>query len=149
MTSYSQSFSCGLYKDNFGSSIKINEDGTFKYIWRFDLSMNWTKGTWIKQNDTLCFYMTPILDTLTIKTPEGLAVDTLILSEDEISNRIQYDYNLPVRQYSSQNNQSYPKKLFFKKGKLYHIENGSLMTRKIKGVMTNKQYVPWFYKSDR
>jgi hypothetical protein len=148
ITSNSQSFSYGLYQDNFGSSIKINEDGTFQYIWRFDLSMSWTKGTWLMSNDTFYFSMTPIFDTLAIQNHDGFLVDTLFLSEDEVSNRIPAEYHLPIRQYPSQNSHGYPDKLFYKKYRLYEIQDNKLIKKKRKGFWTKKKHDPWYFKSE-
>ncbi|MGQ0828110.1 MAG: hypothetical protein ACT4ON_06935 [Bacteroidota bacterium] len=141
----------GFYRDNFGSSIKVNKDGTFKYMWRFDMSMSWTKGTWSQSNDTLYFNMFPVFDTVLLLTTQGTAFDTLILSEDEVSSRIPgpgtHEFYSPIRRHPSQNSQPFPDKLFYRHDRLYNIKNGRLLTKKLKGFWSNEKYDPWYFKT--
>lgn len=139
----------GRYRDYFGSRIQLNTDYTFKYTWHFDLSGSWTKGTWSLENDTVYFYMVSTYDTISYKNNDSTSADKLILSMDEIPER------LTPEQYASmglssggQNIQRYPDKLFFKKGRLYKIQNGKLIVKKQKGFWTSKKWDPWFFKSD-
>jgi hypothetical protein len=146
--SFGQDKITGNYRDHFSSRIQLNADGTFKYTWHFDLSASWTKGTWSMDNDTIYFHMIPTYDTISYKNNDGTPADKLILSVDETPER------LTPEQYASmglssggQNIQSYPIKLFFKSERLYNIQNGKLVKKKIKGFWTNKKWSPWFFKS--
>jgi len=42
---------------------------------------------------------------------------------------------------------AYPEKLVFKKGRLYKVVNGKLLTKKQKGILSNKKWNLWFFKS--
>ncbi|MES1216663.1 MAG: hypothetical protein ABUT20_14200 [Bacteroidota bacterium] len=138
----------GRYRDYFGSRIELKADGNFKYTWHFDLSASWTKGTWILNNDTVYFYMTPTYDTIIYKNNDGTSTDKLILSVDEIPERLTLEQNIS-RGLSSggQNFQSCPDKLFFRKKRLYKIYKGQLVVKKQKGIWTNKKWNPWYFKS--
>jgi hypothetical protein len=93
--------------------------------------------------------MIPTYDTISYKNDDNTSADKLILSMDEMPDRI------TPNQYASlglssggQNIQGYPNKLFYKKGRLYEIKNGQLNVKKQKGFWTNKKWYPWFFKSD-
>lgn len=139
----------GYYRDYFGSQIQINADSTFKYTWHFDLSASWTKGTWSFKKDTLYFHMIPTYDTITDKNKDGTSADKLILSVNDTSERLSSkqlaDMGLPS---GGQNFYPCPDKLFFKKGRLYGIQNGRLVVKKQKGFWTKKKWRPWFFKND-
>jgi hypothetical protein len=139
----------GHYRDYFGSRILLNVDGTFKYTWNFDLIASWTKGTWKLESDTVFFKMVPTYDTLSQTNSIGNLSDTLILSTDEVPERLtQTEFVAMVLSGGGQNRMNYPDKLVFKKGRLYKIQNGKLVTKKQKGSWTNKKWNPWFFKSD-
>ena len=139
----------GRYRDYFGNRIQLNADNTFKYTWNFDMSASWTKGTWSIKNDTVYFHMLPTYDTLSHVNSNNFTVDTLILSDDEIPERI-----TPIQSASivlssgGQNRMTYPDKLLFKKGRLYKIQNGNLIVKKQKGFWTSKKWDPWYFKSN-
>lgn len=138
----------GHYRDYFGSRLQLNSDSTFKYTWNFDLSASWTKGTWIVENDTVYLQMTPIYDTIS-KTNNGSAVDQLVLSDDEASERLTQQQFIGQGLLSGgQNKTPYPEKLFYKKGRLYGIKDGRFVKKKHRGIWTKKKYPPWFFKSD-
>jgi hypothetical protein len=139
----------GRYRDYFGNRIQLNADNTFKYTWNFDLSASWTKGLWTLKNDTLSFHMVPTYDTLSHVNSNNFSVDTLILSDDEISQRITPIQSAGIALSSGgQNRTPYPDKLLFKKGRLYKIKNGIVVVKKQKGFWTNKKWDPWYFKSD-
>ncbi|TKK64864.1 hypothetical protein FC093_21670 [Ilyomonas limi] len=139
----------GRYRDYFGSHILLNADRTFKYTWNFDMSASWTKGTWRLTGDTVYFEMVPTFDTLSQTNSSGILSDTLILSTDEIPERFtQTEFAAMLLSSGGQNRMNYPDKLFFKKGRLYKIQNGKLVTKKQKGFWTSKKWDPWFFKSD-
>jgi hypothetical protein len=139
----------GRYRDYFGSRILLNADGTFKYTWNFDMASSWTKGTWTLKGDTVYFHMVPTYDTLSQTNANGMTSDTLILSTDEVSERFtQTEFAAMLLSGGGQNRMNYPDKLLFKKGRLYKIQDGKLVTKKQKGFWTSKKWDPWYFKSD-
>ena len=139
----------GRYRNYFGSLIQLNADKTFKYTWNLDLSGSWTKGTWMLTGDTVYLQMIPTYDTLSRIKSGSILPDTLILSIDEIPERLTQTASSPVVLHSSgQNRSDHPEKLLFKKGKLYRIYKGKLVTKKQKGFWTNKKWRPWFFRSE-
>lgn len=139
----------GRYRDNFGSRIVLNADSTFKYTWRSGIYASWTKGTWFLKHDTVYFHMIPTYDTISYKNNDGTSADKLILSVNEINERLTPEQYAGMGLSSGgQNIQVYPDKLFFKKGRLYEIHNGRLVVKKQKGFGTSKKWKPWFFKSD-
>jgi hypothetical protein len=133
----------GHYCDHFGSRIELNADSTFKYTWHIDLSGSWTKGKWTFKNDTVYFQMIPTYDSVSYKNNNGTSADKLILSVDEIAERMTPEQYAGMGLSSGgQNVQKYPEKLFFKKGRLYKIYNRHLVVKKQKGVWTNKKWKP-------
>lgn len=147
-SSYAQDKIVGQYRDYFGSRLQLNADSTFKYTWHFDLSASWTKGTWTVENDTVYFHMLPTYDTIS-NTNNGSAVDNLVLSDNEISERLtQQQYEGQGLSSGGQNKIPNPEKLFYKKDRLYGINNGRLYTQRHKAIWTKKKFPPWFFKSE-
>jgi hypothetical protein len=139
----------GRYRDYFGSRILLNAEGTFKYTWNFDMAASWTKGIWKLEGDTVFFNMVPTYDTLSQTNSIGNHSDTLILSTDEVPERFtQTEFAAMLLSSGGQNRMNYPEKLLFKKGRLYKIQEGKLVTKKQKGFWTSKKRDPWFFKSD-
>ncbi|MGI8635572.1 MAG: hypothetical protein ACR2KZ_09240 [Segetibacter sp.] len=139
----------GRYRDYFGNRIQLNADNTFKYTWKFDLSASWTKGIWTLKNDTVFFHMVPTYDTLSHVNSKNFTIDTLILSDDEIPERITPIQSASIALSSGgQNRMACPDKLLLKKGRLYKIQNGSLVVKKQKGIWTSKKWDPRYFKSD-
>lgn len=139
----------GHYRDHFSSRIQLNNDRTFKYTWHLDLSASWTKGTWTINNDTVYFHVVPTFDTINYKNKNGLLKDTLILSTDEIPERLtQKEYAGQGLSSGGQNRTPCPDTLFYKGQKLFHIKDGKLVKKKIRGFWTKKKWSPWFFKSD-
>lgn len=138
----------GRYRDYFGDRIELNADSTFEDTWRFDIASSWTKGKWSLKNDTLYFQMIATYDTISYKNNDGTSPDKLILSVDKTPERLtpeQYaGMELPL---GGQNFQNCPKKLFFKKERLYKIYKGKLIVKKQKGFSIKKKWNPWFFKS--
>ncbi len=146
---FSQDKILGRYRDYFGSGIQLDNDNTFKYTWAFDLSASWTKGTWTIIEDTLYLHMTPIYDTFSQTNKNGVIIDTLVLSSNEISERIsQTQFVTGLISSGGQNRKLYPEKLVFRKGRLYKIQNGKLVTKKQRVFWTNEKRAPWFFKSE-
>jgi hypothetical protein len=139
----------GRYRDYFGSRIQLNADNTFEYTWRFDLSASWTKGTWKLTGDTVYLHMIPTYDTLSQTNASGIATDTLILSTDEVPERFApVEFAAMLLSSGGQNRMSYPAKLVFKRGRLYKLRNGKLVTKKEKWLGTGKKWNPWYFNSN-
>ncbi len=139
----------GRYRDYFGSRIELNVDSTFKYTWNFDMAASWTKGTWSFKNDTVYFHMIPTYDTVSYKNNNGYSADKLILSVDEIAERMTPEqYTGMGLSSGGQNIQPWPEKLFFKKQKLFAIKDGKLVKKKVRRFWTKKKRRPWYFKSD-
>lgn len=139
----------GSYRDYFGSHIQLNADSTFKYIWHFDLLGSWTKGTWFIKKDTVYFHMIPTYDTLSYYTPEGLTVDSLILSTDEKAERFTQEQYAGIGLSSGgQNRMPYPEKMFYKHERLYNIKNQKLAKKKLRGFWSKRKYIPWYFKNE-
>ena len=160
----------GRYRDYFGNRIQINSDSTFKYTWHFDMQSSWTKGIWQLQGDTIYFKMVPVYDTISLLAQDQSLTDSLVLSADEIPERlglplqmttpvdlkstntinpIVYRNNIAALLSSGgQNKRYYLDKLIVKNGKLYLIKNGRAYRKKVKGFWTNKNWPTWYFKSD-
>ena len=148
-TLFAQDKIVGRYRDHFSSRIELNADSTFKYTWRLDLSASWTKGTWTFQNDTVFFHFILTFDTIIYKNKNGFSIDSLILSTDEIPERLtQEQYAGQGLSSGGQNRIPCPDRLFFKGEKLFAIKDGKLIKKKIRGFWTKKKWSPWFFKSD-
>ena len=125
----------GRYRDYFGNRIRLDTDHTFKCTWNFDMVASWTKGTWTLRNDTIYFSMIPTYDTLSYTTPTGSTPDSLILSTDEISERIIPEQSAVAVFYSGgQNRMAFPDKLLFRKGRLYKILDGKVVVKSKKAL---------------
>ena len=93
--------------------------------------------------------MIPTYDTLSHTNSINLTVDTLILSDDEIPERVtQMQYAGIALSSGGQNRMTCPDRLLFKKARLYKIKDGSLVIKRQKGFWTSKKWNPWFFKSD-
>ena len=118
-------------------------------MWRFDLATSWTKGIWLLKGDTVYFNMVPTYDTVSINKPHDHSVDSLILSADEFSERLtQLQYAGTLLSGGGQNRAPCPAKLVFKKGRLYKIQNGKLVSEKQEGFSTGEKLDPWYFKSN-
>ena len=135
----------GNYVDYFGSRLEIKSDSTFKYRWNFDLISNWSNGKYSIFQDTIHFNVVSIFDTLKrIGKP-----DSLLLSIDEEPNVIDESFLINYISSNGQHSGNLPNKLYFKKNKLYYInDEGKLMTNKVEGMFGRKKYPTWYYKAD-
>jgi hypothetical protein len=139
----------GIYRDRFTDRIELKADSTFIHKYSFDLSSSWTIGKWRFRNDTI--YLNPklIMDTLQIRNSANKIIkDSLVLSSDQKSNRIEFNEHI-LSQITSggQNRTKPPKKLFWKKEKLYRVKsNGNLDLRRLKQFWTRKKYKTYFRK---
>lgn len=147
--SFAQDNIPGRYHNYFGCRLHLNPDSTFKYTWHLDTQSGWTKGTWSQKKDTIYFRMVPTYDTVRLTKPGERIVDSLLISSDEISERLTMaGFSDTVLWSGGQNRSGYPTKLVWKKGRLYNIQNGRLVTKRQKGFWTKKKWIPWYVKSD-
>jgi hypothetical protein len=143
---YAQDKIIGSYRDNSGYKIDIHSNGTFKYNWSFDMMATWAQGTWRINNDTIYFKVIPIYDTVKFSYNKNNLTDSLILSHDDKSEQTTFrDPN--ILQAGYQDIMIVPEKLFYKKEKLYKIQNGKLVKKKFRGFGTSKKVDPWFSKN--
>jgi hypothetical protein len=146
---FAQDKIAGNYRDHFSSRIQLNSDSTFKFTFRFDLLGSWTKGTWRLQDDTVYFDMVLAYDTISYRKSNNLTNDSLILSIDEIPERLTPEQYTAMGLYSSgQNLIPHPNKLVCKNGRLYRVKNGKLVVKKEKSFGIGKKWAPWFFKID-
>ncbi|MFI1770312.1 hypothetical protein [Thalassobellus citreus] len=142
----------GFYYDRFHETIELKADSTFIHNYRFDLSSSWTTGKWKSKNDTI--YLTTILvkDTVRLMNSSHKTInDSLVLSADQKIDRIEpNEYFLNQISSGGQNRQNPPRKLFWKKERLYRIkENGNLDLSKAKQFWTRKKYKTYFIKKNK
>lgn len=118
------------YRDYFGSRLELNADNSFLYTWSFDLTVLWTKGRWELKDDTIYLHPIPVYDTVGIRPANGSISDTLVLSSNDIPERFTpTTFSTAPLSSGAQNIRNYPEKLLLKKGRLYRIKNGSIVTK--------------------
>lgn len=127
-------------------------DSTFEHKYTFDLSSSWTLGKWWIQNNIV--YLTPelILDTLQILNDKNqVLIDTLVLSSDPKKDRIENDeYVASSLSGGGQNRFKPPNKLYWKRNKLYVInECDSLDLRSQKRFSSKKCLGKYFKRETR
>ncbi|MDR2038419.1 MAG: hypothetical protein LBQ60_10905 [Bacteroidales bacterium] len=137
----------GIYYNSFGEEIDFLNDSSFIHTWNFDLAGSWTKGKWRVSNDTI--YLMPIIikDTLTIRNSDNKIMrDSLVLSSDMISNRIEYlEFIVSTLSGGGQNRKVPPQKLYFRNNKLFQInKDGNLDKKKAKAILTQKKYKTYY-----
>jgi hypothetical protein len=138
-TSFAQLEITGGYSDYFGNYVKLDSSNTFEYSWHGGMSSSWTVGTWTRNGDTIFFHKSFIYDTIRLSNTDGSFKDRLVLSENRTTERVS-SFNMSP----DQNRIASPDKLFFKKGRLYKIQDGKLLKRK--QTRWNKKYDPWYIK---
>lgn len=137
----------GTYSNAFGEKIIFHPDNTFKYTWHFDLMGSWCKGKWAMSGDTIKMSIIPVYDTLSETDTSGKFIkDTLILSNDETSERITIKNVIQLISSGGQNKKLPMTKLYIKKDKLLLIYDGKPKKTWAKGFLTNKKYPLWFVK---
>lgn len=134
----------GNYKDNFGYQIEIFNDSTFEFNYQFDLASGWSIGKWKIIGDTIILTPTPIMDTL-IRMSEP---DSLVLSLNKTTERVSEEqFAIDNITSGGQLPDYVPKKLVFKKERLYEVKkNGKLKKKKVRGLFTKKKFVPRYEK---
>jgi hypothetical protein len=96
--------------------------------------------------DTVYFTMIPVYDTLSHAVKNGEIRDSLILSVNEIPERITVD--LQGLSSGGQNIEPYPTKLLYRKNRLYEIDNlGKLNKKWRRGFWSKKKWPPWFERA--
>lgn len=148
---FAQANISGNYKNNFGNTLKLLSDSTFRFTWSFDLAASWTNGNWSVKRDTLYFNPIFVYDTVSLFNKENVWLkDTLVLSFDEKSNKIKPGEIILNEVFSSgQNRCPVPSKLFFRNNKLYEIDKfGRLIKKKKRGFLSKKKYIPWYFRKE-
>jgi inorganic pyrophosphatase/exopolyphosphatase len=131
----------------FGEKLEFMNDSSFKHTWHFDLASSWTNGKWRISNDTLYLYPILISDTLNIRNSEKKIIkDSIVISDDEISERIESDeYVMSLISGGGQNRRFPPSELFLKNGKLFRVlDNKKLDKGKQTAILTRKKYKTYF-----
>jgi len=133
----------GKYRDHFGYSLQLNEDSTFRFDWKFDLIREWATGKWTSSGHLINFEFRAIYDTL-IRPGRP---DTLVLSSDEISNKINSNqFLLSIISSGGQRIDGFNDKLFQKGRRLFPMkDNGKLNRKRHQGIWPQKKW-PWGYK---
>jgi len=135
----------GNYYNYFGCDLKILEDHTFIFNWRFDMASSWSKGKWNLNNDTIYFQVIPVHDTLRLPNKKG----SLFLSLNQIP-ELQKDQNAVIATVlisGGQNKYKMPSKLFFKEGKLIEItKSGKLDLKQKKLFWSSEKKESWYLK---
>ena len=125
----------GHYRSDYNYHLQLNADSTFMDIRGGDALTHaiWNKGTWTANNDTIYFHSFLIFDTISLRSKGNQVIDSLILSSDEISERLTleqykkrgYNRRLSLPPYG-QDKTPVTFKLFFKKQKIFSVEDGKL-----------------------
>jgi len=136
-----------VYSDHFGEKLEFIDDSTFMHTWNFDLAGSWTRGVWEISNDTIYLKTLLVKDTLTIRNSIGKVLkDSLVLSGDEIPNRIENEeFLMSLISGGGQNRRLPPDRLYIKSGKLFRIlENGNIDRTKSERILSKKKYKTYF-----
>jgi len=136
----------GKYNDNFGHTLELKDDSTFRLEWRFDLVKTWAIGQWTFSDDIIVLKFTDIYDTLT-RTDKP---DSLILSNDEKSNKINEE-EFAINQLSSggQKHVGITDRLRLKRQRLYLADkNGRPFKGKQPGIWTTKKKPTYYMRAD-
>ncbi len=136
----------GTYKGNYGRTIKLNGDSTFRFSWHFDLAGSWSVGTWKKMNTKIIFNSTPIYDTL----QRANSMDSLVLSIDEHSERItNAEFATSLISGGGQNRIEPPTVLIYRNNKLYQLDQNGKPSKKKGRTIYGKKYNSWYTKSNK
>ncbi|WP_169304327.1 hypothetical protein [Pedobacter frigoris] len=144
-----QSTPVGEYRLS-NSSLELNADSTFTFRWGVCLTHRWSSGKWRINNDTIYFKVVPIYDTVTY-SDNRIKVNHTFLSEYGESGHtylpISAYHFIEPKRWSTQEEDHFPKKLFFQKNKLYAIANDKRLIRKKEGgSLWRKGYPTWYTK---
>ncbi len=145
---YAQGKIPGHYENFDGCAIDIYPDSTFHFSWHFDMMGSWTKGRWSSDRDTIILTAIPIFDTVTYLTKNNGSADSLVLSLDTIAERKSPEPS-NVLYSGGQNRYPCPKKLLFRKNRLYYLNEDSKVEVKWErpfGSRRGKKYPNWFVR---
>jgi hypothetical protein len=134
----------GFFRGSFGHHLKINKDSSFHFRWLFDTQESWSQGVWTKVGDTIYLTVIPKYDTLKKFTQSGIAVDTLVLAT---YSRPMTAIEVALSNNATQNREMPPAALFYRKGRLYLVENSQIDRSKRKGFWTDKRFPTWYIRS--
>ena len=114
----------GKYMGGFGGTFILRKDSTFLYEWRFDLMYSWSRGTWKSDGNVISFRIIPVYDTLTLDAHGAHPRDSVYLSPDSVSERLNQSERL-IGSTRSQGTHPFPAQLIYQKDRLYPIgKNG-------------------------
>ncbi|HEY5750104.1 MAG TPA: hypothetical protein VIU12_28760 [Chryseolinea sp.] len=142
ITTSGQGFA-GKYQDYFGHSLELKKDSTFRSDWRFDLIHVWATGQWTVSGKTLTLKFIGVYDTL---SSVGKS-DSLVLSIDEQSNKINKEEFLVTALISGGQNKDEFSDRFYRRGKRLFLtkKNGRPSKSRRHGIWPQKTW-PWGYK---
>lgn len=136
----------GRYGDHFGQTLILKQDSSFEFIWHLDLEASWSKGTWKLHNDTVLLTTVLLYDTLRTVALTGEKYDSLVVSKDQNA-EVLTTLNPGYITTGWQNRVPAPNKLYFKRDRLYHVnESGILDKKKRQEFWTKKMYPSCFKK---
>lgn len=133
----------GRYQNHFGRSLELRKDSTFRFDWKFDLVHDWATGRWTVSGKILTLEFIDVYDTLS----RAGKPDSLVLSIDEHSNKINQDEFLVTLLTSGQQNKGRFSDKFYNRGKRLFLvkKNGRPSRSRHSGIWRQKKW-PWGYK---
>jgi hypothetical protein len=133
----------GKYQNYFGHYLEFNKNLTFRYDYKFDLIHDWATGRWTVSDDIIILEFIAIYDTLTRPNK----ADSLVLSIDEISNRINEEEFAISKLTSGGQHIEESFKLVQKRKRLFPIDKkGEIIRTRRRGIWPQKKW-PWGYKT--
>jgi len=149
-TGFSQNNLIGNYFRR-DSKISINSDSSFYFLYKSDMYRSWSKGFWTQKGKRIFLKIIPVFDTVTVLTDSSKPKDSLVLSRDEKPGRLAITKMQEFGMYEmtiEQNERLCPKKMRYKKGRLYVIKKGKLLKKKIKSGILIHPIDPWYEKEN-
>ena len=140
-----QNFVAGKYENDFGETLILKPDSTFKYIWKFDLASSWNIGTWkINDKNEIKLFKKEIFDTIKDNDKIELVLSTSEFSQTTTSKK----FALNSISGGGQSRKLIPENLIFKNGKIFTFSSsGKIQNKKISTSLNSKQKSkPWFEK---
>jgi len=136
----------GQYQDYFGHTLELKRDSTFRLDWRFDLAHTWATGRWGFSRETVSLKFIAVYDTLERSNKS----DTLVLSSDERSNRVnEHDFAISLLASGGQRKDGITSKLLQRGSRLIQVDtDGKLLIGKRRGIWRTKKKPTWFIKMD-
>jgi hypothetical protein len=130
------------YQDYFGHTLILNSDSTFRFDWKFDLIHDWASGRWTVSGRKINLNFVDVRDTLS--RPDK--PDSLVLSVDEKSNKINQEEFAQTRLVSGGQHKDRFVDKFYQRGKrLFPADkNGRPIKSRQRGIWPQKKW--WGYK---